>query len=203
MLELNLAELRAQGFLVTERTAEQLLTRIANAEQVVVDTETSGLRAWQGSKLCGVGVALSGSEGYYWPFRHPKDNLERQWLPRLWQALSRVPRLVGYNLKFDLAIMHQDGYRVPRGQVLSDVIMAARLCNAEQYADLKLASQLARAFGEGAREYDDEFKAYLRKNRWSKAYHLAPALVVGSYCMGDVLGEWRLLEYFEDFHCAD
>ena len=37
---------------------QQVLGLLNQAQRVVVDVETSGLKAWQGDRLCGVGTSL-------------------------------------------------------------------------------------------------------------------------------------------------
>ena len=184
-------------FLVTADSFEDVLQLVASSVEVVVDTETTGLWPWHGDRLCGVGIAVNAEDGYYFPFRHPKDNLDFSYLERLWEVLRQVPRLIGYNLKFDLAIMFQDGYDPPTEQQLSDVIVAARMCASERFPDLTLSSQLEKHVALGAAEYEREFKAYLKRNKWSKSYHLAPADKVGFYCVGDVVGTWKLKDAVE------
>ena len=143
------------------------------------------------------GLAFNGERGYYLPFRHPEHNLPLEWLGELWGPLGTARRLVGHNLKFDLAMMYQDGYEPPVEQHLVDTMVIARMCSADRYPDLSLSGQLEAQFGEGASSYEQEFKDFLRKNKWTRAYHLAPAARVGEYCVGDVVNTWRLLDLLE------
>ncbi len=181
---------------------DKVIAKLHAAERVVVDTETSGLEPWKDDRQCGIGFAFPDKSGYYLPFRHPDSNLKMDVLPELFEALSKVPTLVGYNLKFDLAVMSRDGYIVQPDQALEDLIVAARLCEADKNGSLKLRDQLVKFFGAASAAYDDEFKAYLKTNKWSKSFHLAPAGVVGQYCIGDVIRteelRERLLERIEE-----
>ena len=183
--------------IVNDGTINGLIDRISASQEVLVDTETDGLRPWHGNRLCGIGVALSPKEGYYIPFRHPDNNVSIAYLDGIWEALSSVPKLLGYNLKFDLAMLYQDGYEVPIGQKLVDIIVAARLCSAPQFPDLSLSGQLEEAFGPDSILYDVEFKKFLTENKWRKSYNKAPADKTGVYCVGDVLSAWRLLNHLE------
>ena len=189
---------RARYTLVNPMNFNRVLARIVQVDMVSVDVETDGLRPWHGDRLCGVGVGVSPTEGYYFPYRHPKDNLSLTNIQYLWNALRSRPHIVGYNLKFDLAHMHQDGFDSPWKQRLTDLIVGGRLCSPEHFPNLTLAGQLEVHFGPSARLYDDEFKAYLKANKWTKTYHLAPADVVGRYCVEDVLGTYNLLARYEE-----
>ena len=190
--------LARQEFFVTEDTLDDVLSRIESAPILVVDTETNGIRPWHGDRLCGIGVAFDKDSGYYLSFRHPEYNLPLSRLRDVWAALSKVPVLVGHNIKFDIAVMYQDGYDSPDEQRLVDVMSAARLCEAEKLGDLSLSGQLRKAFGPAASRYDEDFKGYLKANKWAKKFHLAPAPVVGNYCMGDVFNTWRLKARLEE-----
>ena len=186
-----------KNYMIDDTTILPLLERVSECEKVVVDVETDGLRPWHGNKLCGIGFALGSEEGYYLPFRHPEGNLSEDYFGVIWDHVKKVPRLIGHNIKFDMAFLHSDGYRIPKDQILSDTMQSSRLCAREQYPDLSLPGRLANAFGWRARMYDDEFKAYLTKNKWKYTFHLAPSHIVGSYCVGDVIGTWNLLDHDE------
>ena len=192
-------EVELNNGIVTEETFDLILGFIRDCAEVAVDVETDGLKPWHGNKLCGVGVALDEKTGYYFPFRHPSDNLSLEYMDPLWDALYTVDSIIGYNLKFDLATLYQDGYRVPSTQRLVDCIVGARLCSANQFDDLSLSGQLEDKFGYEYREYDDQFKKYLKDHKLSKTFHLAPAEVVGEYCIGDVRRTMKLWDFYEEF----
>ena len=184
---------------VTEDTFEQVLLDIISSREVVVDVETTGLKPWKDDRVCGIGVAISPEVGYYFPIRHEEQNLPLDLLGQFWVTLGQVPRVIGFNLKFDLAFLYQDGYDPPAEQQLSDVIVAARMCSAERFPDLSLSGQLVEHFGPQARQYDDDFKAYLKRNKWQKMFWKAPPAVLGAYCVGDVCATWQLKDELEAF----
>ena len=186
--------------IVTWVSLDDALGALENAREVVVDTETTGLKPWHGARLCGVGLAITPELGFYLPFRHETgENLDLEEMQDLWEALRRVPQMIGYNLKFDLAVMYQDGYDPPLEQNLKDVIVAARMSAAERFPNLKLEARLDAEFGAGYSAYDKEFKAYLKKNKWAKAFYKAPIDKLGEYCVLDVLGTYRLHQAYEPF----
>ena len=63
-----------------------------------------------------------------------------------------------------------------------------RLTEHSTVKDLDLTSTLKRSYGEEAAQYDIDTKKYLRSNKWHKDFSLAPADVLGEYCIKDV--EW-------------
>ena len=72
-------------------------------DTLVVDVETNGLNAFGINQLCGVGVATSPDDSYYFPFRHQTgENLPLTFHQSLMDLLSSRSTLIGYNLKFDL-----------------------------------------------------------------------------------------------------
>ena len=184
--------------IVSVDTFDHILQRIDSSSELMIDVETTGLKPWHGDRQCGIGIAFDENNGCYLPFRHPSDNLPLTLLPKLWDALRRVPTIIGYNLKFDLSMLYQDGYRVPRNQKLVDLIMAARLCSTDKFADLSLNGQLSEHFGAAAKQYAEDFVEYLTKNKWKKTYHKAPADRVGEYCILDTLWQWQLKSVYED-----
>ena len=198
MLNDNVEQLRQESWFVTPERFDNVLERLQSVDQLVIDTETDGLQPWHGNRLCGIGFALSENEAYYLPYRHPDNNLPLETLDSVWDTLNGVSCLIGHNIKFDMAMIRQDGYESPMGQKLFDVIAAARLCNTEHFANLSLSGQLEKFIGIEAREYNDEFDEYLVKNKWKKSYNKAPAEIVGNYCVGDVTSELRLLGIYEE-----
>lgn len=173
---------------------------------VIVDTETDGLRVWYGSKLCGIGFSFSDGRFYYLPFRHKLFdesmtllkllevdfagyNLPLEWLPDLWYALQQVPRLTGHNIKFDLAAMHADGYIVPPEQELEETMCGARIYLPERIAGgggMSLEALTAELLGEDQSEWKARFKSYLKRRKIEKRYDHAEVVMMAEYNGGDV-----------------
>lgn len=182
--------------ITTTKAFEELLPRIEQSEYVVADVETTGLDVWRKDKICGVGLCFPDGSTVYLPYRHSHpeskgSNLPKSTMRKLWKAMNKT-KLVGYNFKFDLAAMHSDGFEVARDQELEDLIVAARMTEADRFPDLTLRGQTSRLLGAKEAEYDIQFKKYLQKHGWSKHFDQAPAEIVGEYCEGDVERTWRL-----------
>src|SRR4051812_47679336 len=106
---------------------------------VTIDTETEGLDIWNTHKLCGVGVHLEDDTNFYYPFRHKNAemplfilqdgelNLPEKCLPKLLRILEKCPHSIGQNIKFDLAVLHQDGFNLKEDTVLEDTVVSSRL----------------------------------------------------------------------------
>src|SRR5215216_97681 len=78
------------------------ISQINLHEEIVVDTETTGLDWVHDDAVCGVSV-LAGSDAFYFPFRHGEgQNLEESDLRRLCGEVLLSDRATGgYNYSFD------------------------------------------------------------------------------------------------------
>ena len=179
--------------------------------EVTIDTETNGLKPWADSRMCGIGFCFPDESTYYLPFRHkefsdgmdllamlanPNYNLPLDLLPELWDALRTVPRLIGHNIKFDLAVMYQDGYDVSREQEIEDTLPGARICYEDPEPDMSLEGITRSFFGIDESEWKGKFKKYL-SDRKIKDYSLAEIPVIAEYCEGDCKSTYRARNHFK------
>ena len=163
-------------------------------DTLVVDVETNGLNAFGINQLCGVGIATSPDDSYYFPFRHQTgENLPLTFHQPLMDLLSSRSKLIGYNLKFDLHFLASDGL-VVNDQTLVDVIVMVRMTEHSNIKDLGLTDTLVRSYGAEFGAYDIETKKLLRKNKWNKDFSLAPPEILGPYCEKDVEMTYKLYE---------
>ena len=181
--------------LVTPDTYESVLTVIKEYPTWVVDVETNGLE-WHGkNQICGIGVAVETGDTYYFPFRHYPSleavNLHPPQLFQLMEAMNERSTLIGYNIKFDLHFLANEGLIVS-GKELIDVIVLVRLTEPADVREFSLTATIKRSYGEEAAEYDITTKKILRKNKWNKDFSQAPPTILGPYCEKDVEYTWKL-----------
>lgn len=178
---------------------DKLLEFVRNSKLIIFDTETTGLEPWEGDRLIGIGIGLQQKHEFYLPFRHDEGpNLPIEWLPEVLDAMSKVRTLVAHNIKFDLAMLHQDGYVAPQAQRFEDTMSAARLCEPDRYAKLGLTPLLENHLGGEYAAYDHEFIAAMRALKLTKKkMKEAPVDLVGEYCEHDVRGTRALRTLFQ------
>ena len=178
-------------------TAEECVSALESLkglDKLVVDVETNGLQAFGWNQLCGVGIATSPNDSLYFPFRHQSgENLPIAFAHDLMALLSECKTLIGYNLKFDLHFLANDGLEV-KDQQLVDVIVMVRMSEHSDTKDLGLTDTLIRTYGSEYGQYDVDTKKLLRKNKWNKDFSLAPPDILGPYCEQDVLMTYKLYE---------
>ena len=165
--------------------------------ELVVDVETNGLEPYGMNQICGVGVSPSDSEtSYYFPVRHQQGtNLDPLCYENLIEFLNWSPKtFIGYNIKFDLHFLMQDGLNI-KDHSLFDVLVMVRLTEPSTINDLDLTSTLKRTYGEHAAAYDIETKKYLKSNKWHKDFSLSPPNILGEYCKADV--DWTRRLYWD------
>jgi len=93
----------------TKEKVRDLARLIQKQKFIVLDVETEGLNIWQEHKIVGIGVALPNEQCFYVPVRHPDKNLDMESIKKiLWPAIQKVPIIIGFNVKFDLAALYQD-----------------------------------------------------------------------------------------------
>ncbi len=179
----------------TDSLFEQAIEDLSSYSSWTVDVETNGLDAYGYNQLCGIGIAIDrkSDSTYYFPFRHQQSgNLNPSYLPTLMDLMSTRTELLGYNLKFDLRFLTNDGLDISNTKLI-DVMLLVRLTADSTVNELGLTKTLTRFYGPQAAEYDIETKKYLRSNKWHKDFSLAPPDVLGEYCEYDAY--WTLHLY--------
>ena len=147
---------------------DSAIKHIQEFDTLVVDVETNGLDAFGWNQLCGVGIATSPDDSYYFPFRHQQgENLPFSYALDLLRILSKCSTLIGYNLKFDLHFLAKDGLEIV-DQKLVDVIVMVRMTEHSDTKDLGLTDTLIRSYGSEHGQYDIDTKNELKANKWHK-----------------------------------
>jgi DNA polymerase-1 len=178
----------------TQEKFEQVIPALLASPRKAIDVETNGLDAFGINQLCGVGIAIREDETFYFPFRHQQGtNLPTKALYMLMGVVSQsTEELLGYNLKFDLRFLENEGLVVDRIDKLIDVIVMVRLIESSTVTELGLTPTIKRRYGPEAANYDIDTKKVLRSNKWSKDFSMAPSEILGPYCEQDVYWTYRL-----------
>ena len=162
---------------------------------VVVDVETNGLDSYGNNQICGIGLGEPDYDGIaqYYPFRHHQgENLDASYLPELISVLNEsVKAFIGYNLKFDLHFLENEGLEITDKKLI-DVIVMVRLIEHSDMKELGLTPTGLRNYGVEAVQYDIDMKKELHTNKWHKDFSMAPPETLGEYCKKDVLLTARL-----------
>ncbi len=187
--------------LVGTREQLQNLARLIQKQPfIILDVETTGLNIWQEHRIVGIGIALPDESTFYVPTRHPSNNVPIELIKTvLWPAIRKVPIIVGFNIKFDLAALYQDSLDLAPNQEIEDLIVAARLATPGQFTSLSLMNQSIHYLGKKSVQYEYVFKAWLKEHKLSKATMAkVPAKECATYCDGDVLCTLRLRSKLEE-----
>lgn len=90
-----------EGILATDDNMPFILLALQAADEIAVDTETSGLNVRNNVDYCmGICLAVDGMACYI-PFRHKSDNVSRLWLDKLIETIKHKD-LYWHNRKFDM-----------------------------------------------------------------------------------------------------
>ena len=186
--------------IVTNQTFNEdlqtLKTVIDPHKSIVLDVETNGLDSYSLNQICGIGVGEPKSDGLlqYYPFRHHQgENLSSVYLKELIEYLNSLDTFIGYNIKFDLHFLSNDGLDTINKKLI-DVIVMVRLIEHSDTRDLSLTPTGARNYGEESIQYDIDTKKELRSKKLNKDFSLAPPDFLGEYCKKDVGLTARLYE---------
>ena len=182
--------------ILTNETYTDAKTNLWSSKEWVIDVETNGLNPYGMNQICGLGIQNIDGElpcSFYFPFRHQQgENLSKEARQEVISWLNEIPStLIGYNIKFDLHFLANEGLVIER-QKLIDVLVMVRLTEHTSVRDLGLTDTIKRSFGEEAASYDIDTKKYLRENKWSKDFSMAPPDILGEYCKQDVWYTFKL-----------
>jgi len=166
----------------------QLVKEIINdTGKIVVDVETNGLNS-DINQLCGIGVGNSiyNGKSFYFPFRHHQgENLSYDLMPILMKVLNDTKTVIGYNIKFDLRFLENDGFIVDYKELI-DVIVMVRLSEHSNTRDFGLTPTGSRWYGKQSVQYDIDTKKALKSYKWFKDFSVSPSIFLGEYCKKDV-----------------
>lgn len=179
------------------------LPDLSHAKTIIIDTETSGLRPHQGSRMCGVVIGTDDSEqGWYVPIRHigdknlPLENVLR-WLKA---TLSPNRNYCFHNAQFDLGILRADGIEVS-GRILDTMVLAHVFDSSFVSYEMDFLTRWYLPDFEH-KEYE-KLKIYLNQTQPTKEtvfgklgrnYALVPVEILGPYALEDLRATRELLK---------
>ena len=182
--------------ILTNETYKDIKWELETSSEWCVDVETNGLDPYGKNQVCGLGICGSDGEfafNHYFPFRHQQgENLSEEARQEVIGWLNDIPStLIGYNLKFDLHFLANEGLIIGDKDLI-DVLVMVRLTEPTWVRDLGLTDTIKRTYGEEAASYDIETKKYLRENKWTKDFSMSPPDILGPYCQQDVYWTHKL-----------
>jgi DNA polymerase-1 len=140
--------------LATDDNMPYTLMALEAADEIGIDTETTGLNVRNGvDYLMGVCFSVEGLSGYI-PFRHKTDNVSQKWITSLFDVLVSKP-LIWHNRKFDwhsIRTLGVDPTTLQGPQY--DTLIIAHLVDEELYS--KELNFLAKKFLNSEKEDSDE-----------------------------------------------
>jgi DNA polymerase-1 len=126
---------------------------------VSVDTETTGLHVWEGHRLRVLQIAVGDEVGVWDTWKDPE--VLEIWRPVL-EGRTGSPKVVYHNAKFDLAMLHAAGLKLPPWQQIEDTYLASVLLD---NAAGPRPRQTLKALAE--RHLGRELPKELQKSDWS------------------------------------
>ena len=182
--------------ILTNETYKDIKWELETSSEWCVDVETNGLDPYGKNQVCGLGICGSDGEfafNHYFPFRHQQgENLSEEARQEVIGWLNDIPStLIGYNLKFDLHFLVNEGLIIGEKELV-DVLVMVRLTEPTWIRDLGLTDTIKRTYGDEAASYDIETKKYLRENKWNKDFSMSPPDILGPYCQQDVYWTHKL-----------
>lgn len=197
--------------MIIVKTKEQFIKALDSfTDEIVLDTETSGLDVWHTAHACGIGICTSNEETFYFPYRHKQkvppifqingeelmdnpENLPIASLELLTERLKQCKTIIGHNLKFDLAVMYKEGFQVSDNQRIEDTLCIGRMLYPVKGQSLSLENLAIKVLKDpNAGKWKVEFDTYLKKNGIKEHYDWGDIDVVGEYCCNDTLTTWKI-----------
>jgi len=175
--------------LVTKANFKEACDEIKQHAELIVDTETTGLKILEGSDMsCGIGIGgLDSTEEWYFPTRMEKykKNITPEQLKIVIGIISKAKAIINQNLKFDIRVLSKDGLKKWTQIEMIDLMPMQRLCFPEKFPDMDLVALIERLYGGGMADFDLGFKKYLKANKFER-FSQAKAEIISEYCCKQV-----------------
>lgn len=169
---------------------------------IAFDTETTGLRPYQGDRLFSV-ILSDGLESYYFNFQpYPGVSnefvLPRPWLKKLQPVFSEAPVLFAHNAKFDMAFLAKELLQFKAPIHCTQAIGRVERNDRFSYELAYLAKEIGFEKSDGVSEYIAKNKLYtLQTNTKGIAYKVphfdqVPLHIIQPYGEQDAKITWEL-----------
>lgn len=173
------------NIITATQSFEKLIATLTDASAIVVDVETTGLDL-ETAGIVGVGLAVSGEQGFYIPLGHVKDptpQLDKAIVLRgLGNVLAQPGKFViCHNTVFDLGVLRQADLTY-EGLVF-DTMVATHLVYPSEPCGLKPSAERILGYP----NWEINLKQLQDK----------PVSLVAEYCVKDVVATYQLFEHLE------
>lgn len=192
--------------IVTMTNLQDVVNTLRQADRIGLDTETTGLRPFHGSRLFSIAMCVDVEDKrhrFYFNFEQ-YDVLPVGWcleksqvLPYLQEWLFSIPdiRWYAHNAKFDLHMLAQDGCHLV-GENWCTLVMGRVDYNAHNEYDLDASlERIGLSKNKEVEEYIEEHKLYemvdipgRKKQDKNKFYYLVPFDIIARYALIDAEG---------------
>jgi DNA polymerase I-like protein with 3'-5' exonuclease and polymerase domains len=178
--------------IVTNNNVAIALTALKSANEIAVDTETTGLNVRNGvDYLIGISVYTDSGFGAYFPFRHEEGSINKQYAYEL-AAVLAPKNLIWHNRKFDMHSLRTIGIDplVFTG-IQYDTILLFHLWNEEFFSfELDVIAKVFLKDPEG--KIDSEL---IHKTGQLYGYEKVPVSVMGPYAIKDTELTYRAQKF--------
>lgn len=182
-----------EGVLATDELMPMILMHLEAADDIAIDTETSGLNVRNRvDYLMGFCLDVPGLSCYI-PFRHKTGNVDRKWIVPLWSIL-RKKNLIWHNRKFDFHSIASIGLNPLELEGLQyDTLMIAALVNENLFSkELDSLAKIAMGNKEYGKVDSDRVHAHGR----AVGYANIPPEMYRQYGSHDAHLTRRVRDYF-------
>lgn len=181
--------------------AKSVVNYLEQCSEIVIDTETYGLRPFHGSRLFSIILGDTFGNDYYFNFHDYGAGipcLPRTFIKEIGRLFENPDVLwIGHNIKFDLHMLGLEGLRVPTK--LHDTMVTERILDyhlgekdfslektAERYGFAKRTDLIKEWFSKNPKAIK-KTKLWFKKNKViDKDYSLLPPEIIFTYGVGDI-----------------
>lgn len=181
---------------VIEEVEDLNLIPEPEGDRLFLDIESSGLRPYNGDRICGIAFCYEKGDAYYIPYRHFNTdfNIPVDTAIEFFEGLlNKFTKWVNHNIKFDAHFLWQDGLEF-KGQMICTLMMSMLIDAEAQSHSLK---NLCREVLNLSMEDKDIVELWFKERKIKKAdkvYAEVPPDILGKYAGMDVLSN-RALYY--------